>query len=207
MTTTAPAAIDWDAWRAAYDTMTFAEQEDFYDRVFEQFPDQARYSVRVLSSFLDEIAVPVDIVELGGWDGAFAAEILAKHKPITGWCNSEISVAAAEATVCDDARYSLHVPLTDWYWTQPHQCDLFVASHVIEHLKLLDVLASFDATGCRWMYLQAPLEEEATDWTGYRGSHILEVGWRVLTDELADRGFRFLPALSEPFARCFEKAE
>lgn len=198
-------AIDWNVWRASYDEMTFADQQTFYDRVFEDFPEQARFSTRVLGRLLTHIPKSsLDVVELGGWDGGFASEILADCSEIASWTNHEISAAAVEASVCDDPRFRGKA-LKDWYWNHHHVCDLFVSSHVIEHLKLTDVLRVFDVTHAKWLYLQSPLGEDASNWNGYRGSHILEVGWRRLVEELDARGFDLIPGISEPWARCFER--
>lgn len=213
---TTATAINWNAWRSRYDEMTFADQVTFYDLVFDDFPEQGRFSTRVLGRLLegpigDEVRPlgwssipPLSVVELGGWNGGFASEILPEHPEIRKWRNYEVSAAAVAATVCEDGRYQ-GIALRDWYWAEEHSADIFVASHVLEHLKLRDVLATFDATDARWLYLQAPLGEEATDWTNYRGSHILEVGWRVLGEELNKRGFDLIPGISEPWARCFER--
>ena len=95
--------------------------------------------------------------------------------------------------------------MEDWYWTSHHFCDLFVASHVLEHLKFDDVRKVFDSTHARWLYLQSPLGQEATDWSNYRGSHILEVGWRELEEDLEQRGFALMPGISLPTGRCYER--
>lgn len=198
-------ALDWNAWREGYDEWTFADQQRFYDSVYDQFPEQGRFSTRVMERFLASVAAErLDVVELGGWDGGFAAEILPGHPEIASWVNHEISGSAIAVTVCADERYR-GVSLGNWYWRRRHVCELFVASHVLEHLKLVDVLRVFDATHAKWLYLQVPLGEEASDWTNYRGSHILEVGWRVLVEELDARGFDPLTELSEPWARCFQR--
>lgn len=202
---TAATAIDWNAWRASYDGLTFADQQAFYDRVYDEFPEQARYSTRVLERFLAFIdRQDPDVVELGGWDGGFAQEILWQKPLIASWTNYEISAAAVRASVCDDSRF-FPVALRDWYWRRHHVCDLFVASHVLEHLKLVDVLKVFDTTHAKWLYLQSPIADEGRDWTNYRGSHILEVGWRVLVEKLEDRHFALVADISEPWARCFKK--
>ena len=202
MSTLAP--IDWNAWRASYDSATFAEQQAFYDRVYCEFPEQDRASVLVLGKLLEYIDAPVTVLELGGWTGALAAETLARHPAIVWWTNYEISRAAASESVCGDERYSA-VALEEWYWAQEHEGDLFVASHVLEHLSVLDVLATFAATRTRYMYLQAPLREEPTDWHGYHGSHILQVGWAALREALAEHGYREIVDLRCPNVRCFER--
>jgi hypothetical protein len=202
---TTATAIDWNAWRAVYDETTFMEQRDFYNEVFALHPVQDRFSVKHLHALLEHIGQPVSVVELGGWTGEFAAAVLPKHPEIVRWRNYEISSHAVDESVYHSARFE-PVALRDWYWSWEHTCDLFVASHVLEHLKLRDVLKVFDVTDAPWMYLQAPLGSEPPTWDGYRGSHILEVGWAWLTEELQYRGYHLLGELSShPHVRCFER--
>lgn len=197
-------AVSWDEWRASYDTWSFRDQQEFYDQVFRVCRVQQQHSPIHLADFLAYIAEPVDVVELGGWDGEFAATMLADH-PIRRWTNYEISQAAVAGSVCHDDRY-VPIALDDWYWTDHHACDLFVASHVLEHLRFDDVKAVLDATDCRYAYIQAPLPEGPRQWDGYHGSHILEVGWARLAEQFYLRGFKPLPGLSKPGIRCFERA-
>lgn len=199
-------AVDWNAWRAGYDSTSFAGQRRFYDRVFDEFPDQARFSVKALSALLARIDEPVSVVELGGWDGGFAAEMLRSHPHIREWFNYEISAKAVASSVCSDHRY-YGVALEDWYWSHDHQADVFVASHVIEHLRLADVAKAVLATDCRFVYFQAPIGDAPSSWHNYRGSHILECGWTGVGDMMASFGFRMIEALSVPHVRCYEKAD
>lgn len=197
-------AVSWDEWRALYPAWGFSEQQAFYDDVFREHRQQQRFDHGRFGQFLDLIGREVSVVELGGWDGEFAATMLAQYQQITRWENHEVSHAAADASVCTDPRYTA-VALTDFYWRSKHECDLFVASHVLEHLSLRDVLATFDATTCDHMFLQVPLGDSAQDWSGYHGSHILEVGWGELKGYLLARGFRQVAELSHPWARCFSR--
>ena len=200
----AVAPVNWDDWRAAYDTMSFDDQQDFYDRVFDVARVQRQHDPKKLGALLDYIAEPVSVVELGGWDGELAATMLAGGQ-IVKWRNYEISRKAVEASVCDDARYEA-IALTDFYWNDQHYADVFVASHVLEHLRQIDVAATLDATKARWVFIAAPLAETSREWGGYHGSHILEIGWRGLMDMLWDRGYDHLDGLSNAGIRCFEKA-
>jgi hypothetical protein len=198
--------IGWDEWRACYDESSFADQRGFYNDVYREFPEQSRYSTRRLQALLDWMpAGPVSVVELGGWQGAFAAEMLEAQPRISRWANYEISSDAVEASVCDDGRY-VGVALNRWYWDDRHRADVFVASHVIEHLRLEQVEAAIRATDCRYLYLQAPLGDGPTDWRGYRGSHILECGWGGVTAAAHTEGFVEIRDLRAPNVRCYEAA-
>lgn len=198
-------AISWDGWRDAYGHATVDDQRAFYDAVFVAHPDQRRFDDDACGRLLDHIGRPVTVVELGGWDGGFAAAMLACRPDIVRWENHEIAAAAVEASVCSDGRYE-PVALVDWYWATTHTADVFVASHVLEHLTLADVRRTLEATDAAFAFVQAPLADGPTDWRGYRGSHILEVGWLGLEVVLADRGYRLIPELSREWVRCYERA-
>ena len=201
---TTAVALDWNTWRSAYDEMTPTEQRAFYDEVHRLHPEQARFSERELGRLLAHIGQPVSVVELGGWDGGFADAML-PGSSIRSWESWEVSGAACiGGNVCHDLRYVAVCP-ANWYWSTAHRCDLFVSSHTIEHLRFRDVLATFDATDCEWMYLQSPLREGPTEWANYHGSHILEVGWGEITHELDARGFDELESLRAPNVRSFQR--
>lgn len=197
--------IDWNEWRDRYDTLTFAKQQSFYDRVYEEYPEQARFDVDALMALLQLVPGEPTIVELGGWNGGFAAEILRRDRRIRSWTNHEISELAVRDSACADPRY-YGIVLHDWYWAHRHDADVLVASHVVEHLRLVDVVRAILATDCRFMYLQAPLEDRPTSWHNYRGSHILEVGWDGLTAAIEETGMVEIDALRAPHVRCFEAA-
>lgn len=207
MSTVAARPLDWDAWRAGYDDMSFADQQDFYDRVFDLCRVQQQHDAIRLSrllAYVDRCGWAYTVGELGGWDGELAAAMLHDHPTIGGWVNYEISRKAADASVCQDPRYKAFA-LDRFYWETPHLEDVFVASHVLEHLRFADVQAVFDHTTARWLYLAVPVTENGRDWDGYHGSHILEVGWHDLARELDARGYDCLWYLSNAGIRCFER--
>ena len=207
------AMVTWDEWRAAYDEWTFEEQAAFYAQVHDEYPGQARFDAAALGRLLGWVGGDVTVVELGGWDGGFAAAILPNHPQVKRWTNYEICGEAVRGGVCDDPRYE-GISLREWYWDTPHAADVFVASHVLEHLRLRDVRRTLDATVARFAYIQCPVDDASLgarkagppDWNGYPGTHILEVGWDGLQREFEARGWRLLPNLSSPSARCFEWA-
>lgn len=201
----AAAPSKWDEWRARYPNLTVAEQQAAYDAAFDEDRNQRRFDARTLQALLERIGEPVSVVELGGWDGELAAEVFAAtNGQVKTWRNYEISPKAVAATVCDDPRYKAVVPKR-FYWQTRRRGDVFVASHVIEHLSLDHVRRTLDATDCRYVFLQAPLEAGPTDWAGYDGGHVLEVGWDGLDAELSARGFAPMPELARDTVRCYAK--
>lgn len=181
---------DWDAWRSRYDLMSFSDQQEFYDRVAREHPTQQHFSIDAFGDCLDQ-ARPDVVVELGGWKGELAAATLNKS-PITRWTNYEISRVAVQETVCKDPRY-VAVALPHYLWEYPVaiEADLFVASHVLEHLKVSHVLLLMSKVKAAHVYVEAPLPRSGVPaWKGYFGSHVLEVGWDGLGDLMGQCGYR-----------------
>ena len=98
------AKIDWDAWRRRYPWMSHQDQVDFYEEVWAAHPVQRHYDLKAaLAAIPDE---PLHIVELGGWTGQLAAEVLAVRPKLRSWKNIEICKSALEALGhCSDYRY------------------------------------------------------------------------------------------------------
>jgi len=179
-------AIDWDQWRAEYAELSFAEQQAFYRQVAIAHPEQQHFDLdAAVEAFklVDEDSFTV--AELGGWDGALAGELIARF-PILRWINWDI--VAVEPQVCVDHRY-FAVELDDWFWSERQSADVFVATHMIEHIRASELEELFDCLDVGYIYLEAPLTNEGQQWAGYRGSHILELGWREVTKLLTDRGY------------------
>ncbi len=181
--------IDLDQWRAHYAASTYAEQTAFYADIFRLYPQQKHHSIDHVAAAFDRYA-PQTVVELGGWDGELAAQMLAKRPDIESWVNVEISRPAVQSTLEQmDPRYSAP-ELDDWYWTKEWSADLFLASHCIEHLTADDLDRTLRATSAKQLFLDAPLADGPTDWHGYLGTHILEVGWRGVDELCAGYGYR-----------------
>jgi hypothetical protein len=177
---------DLDAWRDAYPTATYLEQQAFHSRIWEANPDQNHFDIEQARLAIEHVN-PSIVVELGGWDGALAALMLALF-PIKQWTNHELCAEAASVGVGQHPRYSVAV-LNDFYWCHDWRCDLFVASHVIEHLTTEDLDKTIAATDTPAIYLDAPLLDDPTPWTGTTTTHILQLGWEGVTALLDDHGY------------------
>lgn len=167
--------MTFDEWRTRYDTMSFREHAAINDRWGVEYPAQASWK---LQPVLDALWSARTVVEIGGWDGGLAAKALALLPRVERWTNYEMCQPAIDRTVCHDPRYK-PVLLEDWPWnTDLEPADALVMSHVVEHMRfhqLFELTRLFDRY--RVVHMQAPLDLERIDWTGYHGSHILEVGW------------------------------
>lgn len=194
--------IDWDAYRAAYDGMTYGEQVAFYDRVWDLHPNQHHYDPEACATFLTSVKA-TRVIEIGGWRGELAAEMLARFPAIRRWHNVELCRGAIQSTVCQDPRYTCQVP-GNWAWTMIHEPGaVLVAAHVIEHMALPQVGALLSALLPSAAFIQSPLMEEGQDWTGYTGSHVLRAGWREIVAVCGTHGLTRDPTLDAPDVRCF----
>lgn len=177
-----PARI-WDEWRARTATMTYLEQQAFYDIVTRNWPEQAHFDRPTAEKELGGIA-PKDVLELGGWRGDLAAFILSSDagRTIHQWVNVDIAPQLVSMQRCEDIRYRLVIPQT-WFWktTIEDVFDCAVATHFIEHLTLEQFILILEKLRCmekvKTIYFESPLTETGEGWAGYYGSHILPIGW------------------------------
>lgn len=182
-------ALDWDAWRTAYPTMTYAEQQEFHSAIYAAYPEQRHYDPAYTAKAIEDV-LPTTVVELGGWDGELAQTMLEQYPTITQWLNVEICREAAQAGEGRHPNY-FAPSFADWYWNLgPWHCDLFVASHTIEHLTALHLAKVIATTQANALYLDAPLHDAPIQWQGSTTSHILEYGWTQVTDLCKQHGYR-----------------
>jgi hypothetical protein len=179
--------LDWDAWRTAYPHLTYTQHQDFYSLVYAQHPEQRHYSTEHVEQAIEQIN-PRTVVELGGWDGELAHTMLEQYPDIRLWRNVEICREAAAAGEDRHPRYDA-VLTNDWYWNKTWTCDLFVASHVIEHLSRQHLDAMVGATNAKALYMDAPLTDQPYQWQGFTGTHILNYGWAGITRTCKTHGY------------------
>jgi hypothetical protein len=186
--------VDWDQWRADYDTLDFAGQQSFYAAAGLAHPVQRHYNAEAATAFL-ELSGARAVVEVGGWDGALAADTITDR--VESWTNLEI--CSTVTPVCDDPRYE-HVLLRDFPWNYVLDGDALILSHVAEHIRLRELAALARVFTGGWVYIDCPVTEGPQDWTGYEGSHVIEEGWDGIEKALA--GFERV-ARWEPTARAY----
>lgn len=183
--------IDWQAYHAAYDAMTYSDVAAFHDKVWSAFPNQEQHSRTALAAFFAGHR-PVRVVELGGWRGEAAARTLAAHPEIRSWDNFEVCRPAALSPVTSDPRYTgLHPDR--WPWELPTQpFDVAVLAHVIEHMKARQVEALVGwlaACGVSAVYVEAPLRDKPRHWRRSDTGHVLEIGWTGVIALFAGYGY------------------
>lgn len=195
--------IDWDGYRAEYNSMSWEDQRAFYDRVWDLHPVQIHYDAEACARFLDATR-PVTVMEIGGWRGELAGEMLMRFDWIASWHNREVCAGAVANQATADPRYHANVP-TIWPWQTPLRAEAFVASHTIEHMNETQLNALLAATTARAMFLASPLTEDGQDWAGYDGSHVLTLGWRDVIALAAKHGYVHMAELDAPEIRCFSR--
>lgn len=184
--------IDWNAWRAGHSTMTFADQQAFYELVAIEHPVQQHFHLDAAHHAFDEMVRSTGgslrVVELGGWDGALADAMLSRpYRDVARWTNYDL---IAVPQVPTNPSYEL-VVLFDYLWNVGYAIkgDVFVSTHTIEHLTGAQLEQLVGILDTEWVYLESPLEEEGQQWYGYQGTHILELGWRDVRSLLTERGY------------------
>lgn len=192
--------LDWDAWRTAYPTLSYREQQEFHSLIYAQYPEQQHYDTTSVHAVLEQIK-PRTIVELGGWNGQLAHQMLDQYPTIERWTNVEICREAADAGAHRHPRY-MAATLDDYYWhSGPWICDLFIASHTIEHLSHHHLNQTIEATQAKALFLDAPLIDAPTNWHAFTGTHILETGWAGVNQTCKQHGYHLtwaIPHLTDP---------
>jgi hypothetical protein len=191
------ADITFDEWRACYRDLDDDSQLAYNSILAGLYPDQDHAAIEPCRRFFQTVTPPVDVIELGGWTGRLAAHMLQRYPGIREWRNLETYALARYAHIPRTARYYAVDPGRFYWWRngRTYRSDVLVAAHFLEHFPGYDVaeiLTRFPAA--RWAYLEVPLPPggEPADWTGYQGTHILELGWDGLGELLAGVGWQLL---------------
>jgi len=58
--------IDWDQWRADYDSSSYGAQQEFYSKVWAKYPGQKRFNPATVDRFFADVAAWPDLN--GRWE-------------------------------------------------------------------------------------------------------------------------------------------
>lgn len=172
----------WDKWRAAYNTLSDADQLEFANAIAAKFPTQQHATRSHFDKLFGELSGPASVIEIGGWKGELADYCLKNYPLINEWLNVEFCSVAAENYVCSHPKYEVLIPYRfDWFKIPMpvESFDVALAAHVIEHLsdehlgELVHTLS-----GIKTICFEAPIGEHENNWSGYEGTHILKMGWQ-----------------------------
>lgn len=182
---------EFDQYRDEYPTMTDRSMSEWHSRLYRDHPDQSHFNSAALMWFLGEVN-PVNVVEIGGWDGEAAALGLETNPGIVSWENYEVCQEAVAASVCHDPRYS-SFPVPVYFATR--LADTLVASHSLEHMSDEQVEKLISTTDAKNVYVDAPLKPEGEDWGGTTCLHCLRMGWSKLHELFTAAGFSLREAV------------
>ena len=125
-----------EMYRKAYPKLTFENKQKIYDIILSQYyqiPMPALYLKICLASIPRK---DLQIVEVGGYDGAQALQILESNPRFT-WRNFEISQVALQFTKKELAKYKYEaVLLKESFIDKPLEgnYDVFYSCRLLEHL-------------------------------------------------------------------------
>ena len=185
---------DFDHWRERYDTLTFAQQQEYHNQLEEWYPEQAhfnfeaaKYAINTTGSFV--------ILEAGAWKGDLCKRIMDERfyeypEHHTLWYAIELCPNAIEKRVTKEIQY-LYIDRFDWWNQHGHilAFDLFIATHFIEHLSdehLTELLNWLYYVSMPAIYFESPISEHGQEWDGYEGTHKLTFGWQKVRELLAN---------------------
>lgn len=173
----------FDPWREFYDELTWQDQLEFYDEVARRWPKQTNYPFgwfKSCFSYIGDRLGKFSVLEIGGWTGEMACQALETFSSITSWTNYEVCRWAANTPACDNERYSA-VIAEDFPWNvKLPECDVFVSSHTLEHIKAAEAERLFLNLPASVKFMAHAVSNGIAankDWCGYGGSHILECDW------------------------------
>ena len=186
-------------WRENYDKMSYNENRLFYNEIYLSSPNQFRSAAifKLMFKFLKKRdRVSFKVLELGGWDGKLARRILNRFQNILSWYNVEICDECIIHKVCFDTRYTVVVP-DNYLWNIPLKkgYDIFVASHVFEHMKakeLVSLLRMYSYIPI--IFCEVPIYEEV-NWSNFSGTHILEWTMTKFKQFLKSLGYELIAQL------------
>jgi len=188
--------INWpkmfDDYRRNYDKLPFENHLKLYDVIAKFFPDQQQYAVDAVQNFLYQIEGEVNVLELGGWKGELATEIFNSIQGgrIGKWTNYELCATAVNAGL-KHPKYKA-VVLKQFFDGKVKGYNTLIMSHVLEHMKVEQFKKILSGLkNIKYIYIDAPIADktEGVDWSGYLGSHVLEIGWDDVVALLKKKGF------------------
>lgn len=171
--------------------------QELYEWIAANYPNQNYADYSLIDTFL-YWCKPKTVTEMGGWDGAVAHHFLmGGGTGIECWENYEI---ADVPQTCGHPFYVFHVE-DKWLWEFPCiKGDAFIASHVLEHLTEAHLDKLISVLHCPYAYVDVPLGQFGTDWTGDQSTHVLRdsisefdarwerAGWNIAQSHFSPNG-------------------
>jgi glycosyltransferase involved in cell wall biosynthesis len=208
----------FDDWRDRYEwyAENDKEQKEFFDDIARWFPTQAHYDLDQIAQFFVRNPSIENVIEIGGWQGDMARDILGSNWQIKGWMNIEYTDWAAFHPNCYDPRYHVSCPDNFRWWKYKEWCDgecnvdAIVMTHVAEHLKLhdfIDMVKPF--MGVPLIYIESPIDTAEVNrlWKGYYGTHVIDAKWPDLIEGMDNLGYDMVYADTTGTCMTFQRRE
>jgi len=177
------ALSQFNDYRKVYSSLTFNELKKQHEQWYRKYPLQSRFEKRFFVNCFKHVVKTLKrnlfVVELGGFEGALALEIL-KMYPTMQWLNVEIIKHTMKRGL-EKYRYTEHV-LSEQLWREKldlRKYDVFVSSHTLEHLSNVQVKRLFEyliLNNMQYLILDIPVRPNGQTWYKYSGTHVLMMG-------------------------------
>lgn len=178
---------DFNKFREVYHELTLEDLKLLYRIWLVKYPEQSYFDSMFFLSCIEKVKHELGrnpkIVELGGYDGKLAYEILKKHSGIN-WLNIEI--IRHDVNVVPELKnydYTEHV-LFNAKQVYDEKLDLsgfdvFISSDTIEHLSNNELIKLYNylvETNIKYLMLKINVYQNGQSWEGYGGTHLLTFG-------------------------------
>ncbi len=179
--------FNFNEWREKYDKYTFEQHKKINNRFESLYPKQQKFVTKEVGKFLKGIT-KAKVLEVGGWKGELASQVLSTNKDIILWHNYDICSNAIDKNICKDERFK-GIVLIDFVWNLNifKEYNVCVLSHIIEHIKKKELIKFFSKIKhIKYIYIDAPLNDpyNRMKWKNYSGTHILECNWNDIKNIL-----------------------
>ena len=159
---------DGDTYREVYPTYSFKQKQQIMDSILKVHMQPVEPAIFLLYC-LALIGKPVlRILELGGYDGSHALDVL-KLYPESSWLNYDISEVAVKLTrsKLKNFNYCAAVLNQPFINEKLNDFDLFYTSKMLEHMTLEEVKQTLNATK------QAKYQVHIIDWFWKDDTHVI----------------------------------
>jgi hypothetical protein len=181
---------DFDEYRRIYPHLTFRDKQRIYETYYAAYALQNEFAkdIQFINKALQQFVDPFSVVELGGYTGRLAGYVINDQaRRVKSWLNLELIPHTSYKHIPGYREQVLACEL--WRSRESCVCDLFVASHVLEHYSNIetDALLRYLCTeNPSFILLISPLWEMGQTWNGYKGAHVLTYGARDIRDKLTE---------------------
>lgn len=165
---------DFNNFKKNYEKYTFEDKVKINKKIGEMFPEQSNWCSKSLIDFFSLLSNNLKVCEIGCWDGALAETIINfQNEKIKSWNGYDIPGSTKKYD--DSSKITLNI-LEDYLWKMDKiDCDVFVASHTLEHLNIeeLDKLLEFlSKNNVDYIYSDTPILE---NWKDTWNTHVLQI--------------------------------